>query len=194
MTAVRQDLNAAQIHELIIARARTVSGFPSDHVYDTPMETWQSTDLPLLAVFLVNELAVSDGNAGEPHFLHTLTIGIQAVVLSSDNEAQRAAINAALGKIDLAILTDPPTLLNIEEVTQMQRQFKYGRTGETPFAQLSSAVSMTFRSRWPPFVPDDFLVLHVQTRFPAGADSNTIAQTQQVVAQWDILQNTNTNG
>ena len=177
-------LTAFQIQDLIVARARTVLGFKK--LVLTPMEIYQPEDLPALAVFLVGEAMESDGNAGEPHFLHTVTIGIQAIVVSSDAEDQRAKIMAALGQIDTAILTDPPTLMPIEEIKRIRRSFKYERLSETPIAQLSSEIELTFRSSWAPLVPDDYLIFHAQTRFPIGGDTNSV---DQVVVQWDIPPN-----
>jgi hypothetical protein len=175
---------ASEIQDMIIARARTLPMFTK--VFATPMETWQGDDLPALAVFLVEEDMQSDGDAGEPHFLHTAIIGVQAVVMTSDVDEQRAQIVAALGQLDTAILTDPATLMPIEEIKRIFRRFKYERVAETPIAHLSMAITLTFRSRWAPVVPYDFNVLHVETAFPAGGDTTSVIQVKAV---WDIPQN-----
>src|SRR6266566_1104262 len=193
--------SCADLQDTLIARARTLVNFKT--LFDTPMETWTEGDLPALAVFIVEELMESDGNAGEPHFLHDVNMGLQAVVMSSDAEEQRKAILLALSQLDLAILTDPATLINIEEIKSITRRFKFERVAQTPTAQFSSNMHVTFRSQWQPLVPDDFHVLNVQTRFPLidtnsipmGLDTNSpfagpvVGDTnaiQQVIAQWDV--------
>src|SRR6266566_3465988 len=193
--------SCADLQDTLIARARTLVNFKT--LFDTPMETWTENDLPALAVFIVEERMESEGNAGEPHFVHDVNMGLQIVVMSSDAEEQRNAILLALSQLDTAILTDPATLINIEEVKSITRRFKFERVAQIPTAQVSSNMHATFRSQWQPFVPDDFNTLNVQTRFPLidtnsiplGLDTNSrfagpvIGDTnaiQQVSAQWSV--------
>ncbi len=195
--------SAVDLQDVLVARAKTLVNFKT--LFRTPMETWQPEDLPALAVFIVEERMDSTGNAGEPHFVHDVNMGLQAVVVASDAEDQRDAIMYVLGQLDLAILTDPATLINIEEIKSITRRFKFERVAETPTAQFSSNMHVSFQSQWQPVVPDDFKILNVQTRFPLidtnhiplGLDTNSpfpgpvVGDTnaiQQVIAQWDITQ------
>jgi hypothetical protein len=184
------DATVAEIHDQIIARVETIMVVNSVQIFktiqDTPMETYQVDELPALAVFLMGEEFASDGNAGEPHFLATAKFGIQAIVLSSDVETQRTKIMSALTSIDSAIMTDPPTAMLYERVVNVRRIFKYERVAETPVAQLQAEWSIEYRQHFPPFVPDDYLVLHVETVFPVGGDASSVIQVE---ATWDIPQN-----
>jgi hypothetical protein len=114
-----------------------------------------------------------------------VTIGLQAVIAVSNAEDQRQQITAALARLDQAILTDPGTLMPIEQINRIARTFRFERVAEQPVVQLSSQMALTFRSRWQPLVEDDFEVLRVDTRFPVGGDTDAV---QQVGAVFDIPQ------
>lgn len=169
---------------MLIERAKALGVFKS--LFTVPMETIDPANLPAIAVFLIEEVMASDGNAGEPHFIHTVTYGLQAIIQSSDAEEQRKRIISVLGKLDMAILTDPKMLMPVEEIQNITRRFRFERVSEVPIAQFNSAFRLTFRSRWAPYVPDDYLVLHIETAFPIGGDTSSV---EQIKAVWEIEQN-----
>jgi hypothetical protein len=170
------------------------------NLFDVPMETIQPTDLPALAVFIVEEEmhAVGGRSMAEMRFNHDLTIGLQAVLVSSDAEDQRAQILACLGRLDQFIFTDqqvhmldtntPDSFLsNIQSIFRIVRRFKFRRVSELPIVQLHEMFVISYESVWPPWVPDDYLQIGVTLAWPIGGDLSSLANTPINVV-WDILQ------
>lgn len=155
----------------------------------TPMRQVAPGDLPLLGVYILRETRSPDGdeNAGEPRFFHRLHLGIAGAVSAADDGSQFVALEAMMAGIDDCLLTDPTFIRMIEGIEQMDRRSQYAIMGETPLAEIQIEMVVTFRSYWPPVVPDDYRTLHVETRYPKkDTDPGAV---QQVVEQYDIEQN-----
>ena len=154
-----------------------------------PMVQMTPADLPALGVFILRETREPDGdaNAGEPRFIHRLHLGISGSIALSDEGEQLIALEAMMADIDDKLLTSVAFVSLIEGVLSMDRKSQYSVMGETTLAEIQIEMIVTFRSTWPPVVVDDFLSMHSTTKYPDGGDP---ASTEQVVAEYDIPQNT----
>lgn len=179
---------SSDIQDAIITSVTQLGGFKK--LATTPMEVWQASDLPALAVFLVEETMNDPMNGvpyGEPHFWHDINIGVQAAVISSDAEDQRRRIMNVLGSLDQYILTDLRTQKIIENFARIRRNFKYERVAEIPIVHLSELISIRIWSDWAPSIPDDYLKAGVSLAWPLGGDLSSMAGIE-VKAVWTIDQ------
>ncbi|UQR66213.1 hypothetical protein LRP30_13580 [Bradyrhizobium sp. C-145] len=166
---------------------------PFDPVFKTfkrtPMRQVAPTDLPLLGVYILRETRSTDGdaNAGEPRFFHRLHLGIAGAVSAADDGSQFTTLESMMAQIDERLLTSPAFISMIEGVEQMDRRSQYAIMGETPLAEIQIEIIVTFRTYWPPVIPDDYRTLHVETRYPSK-DTDP-ARVRQVIEQYDVEQN-----
>jgi hypothetical protein len=155
----------------------------------TPMRQVAPGDLPLLGVYILRETRSPDGDAneGEPRFFHRLHLGIAGAISAADDGAQFSTLESMMAQIDDRLLTSPAFIRMIEGVEQMDRRSQYAIMGETPLAEIQIEMVVTFRTYWPPIIPDDLRTIHVETRYPKATTDP--AEVQQVVEQYDIPQN-----
>ncbi|KYK45358.1 hypothetical protein A1D31_34985 [Bradyrhizobium liaoningense] len=155
----------------------------------TPMRQVSASDLPLLGVYILRETRAPDGdeNAGEIRFIHRLHLGIAGAISNADPGEQLRILEERMADIDDRLLTNPEFVRMIEGVTAMDRRSQYAQVAETPVAEIQIEMVVTFRTYWEPVVPDDFKILHVETRYPS-ADTDP-AEVQQITQEYDIPQN-----
>jgi hypothetical protein len=167
----------------------------------TPMDVIQIEHLPYLGVYLVDETMLPDGdaNAHAPSFIHTLKIGFSFIVANNDMDVAEAMVDAAwwramnrlwtdAGIMNVYFSTNPDNTL-IEALTRGTRRHVFGnqaRDQQTPIAELRYEVSLTFRTDWPPIIPDDFLVVDLTTGMKPGDTPEEMAQRQQIHAIYDM--------
>ncbi len=155
----------------------------------TPLRQVAPDDLPLLMVYILRERRSPDGdaNAGEPRFVHRVHLGIAGAVALSDDGAQLETLEAMMANIDDVLLTDPRFINMFEGIESMDRRSQYASVAETPLGEIQIEMVVTFRSYWEPKVPDDFAVLHVETRYPTAATDP--AEVHQLTREHDVPQN-----
>jgi hypothetical protein len=175
---------ARDVFEAAYTRAQQVPGFKTFR--KTPMFAVVPAELPRLSAYLLREAGAPDGdaNAGEPRFIHNVTLGFSGAIVASDDEQEFADLDTAVANILPALLSDPTFVAMVEGFASFDRKVVYSRIGETPLAEVQIEIVVTFRTYWPPTVLDDFNTLHIETRFPtANVDPNAV---QQIVRTWDV--------
>jgi IPT/TIG domain len=177
------------------------SFFVGYHCRKTPMEVVQFEHLPYLGVYIVDETMLPDGdaNAHAPSFIHTLKIGFSVIIANNDMDVAEAMIDAAFWRImnrlwtDAGIMnvyysTNPDNTL-IEALTRGTRRPVFGREQrdqQTPVAEVRYEISVTFRTDWPPVIPDDFLVIDLKTGIKPGDSPDEMAKRQQIHTIYDM--------
>ena len=154
-----------------------------------PMQQVQSADLPVLGVYILRETREADGNsnAGEPKFVHRLTLGFSgAVAVATDDQNALMGLEETMTKLDDLLLTNAKFISMTEGILSMDRQMQFSQAGETPLGEIRVEMVIQFRSIWPPVIVDDFKTLHVTTQFPDKAHAD--AGTQQIEREYDIPQ------
>lgn len=152
-----------------------------------PMAQLQPKDLPCIAVYIVREQRNPDSqaNMAEPRFLHRLTLGISAAVAVDTGKLQLMPdVEQWLADLDDLLLSDGTWVQLSEGVEQMDRQSQIAKQGETTLYEIRVEMILSFRSYWPPRVLDDLLRVHLETRYPDGADEND--GIMQVKADYDL--------
>jgi hypothetical protein len=181
---------AGTIHAMAYQLA--VAGFgPRFKTYrQTPMLQIQPTDLPVLGVHIMRERREQDGfaNESEPHFKHVLTLGFSgAVHVQTDQQDQLQALEETMADLDDLLLADPRFVDLSEGITSMDRVSQYAKVGEITLFEIRVEMTMEFSSRFPPVITDDFLRVHVESRYPTATVDP--AEIQQVIVQYDINEN-----
>lgn len=150
--------HAIKLADEVFSRLQAVGGFTSYH--RAPVTQVNPGDLPLLGVFLMRENMTADGdeNAGEPHYIHRLTLGITGAISATAPEAQLIALELVMSQILEALLQDA-SLFNqewIDGIPSIDRRLNFTRIGETPLAEVQVELVIKYGSRWEPTVTDDF--------------------------------------
>jgi hypothetical protein len=153
----------------------------------TPMLQIQPGDLPVLAIHILRERRLQDGQANQtvPHFKHSLTIGFSgAVHVQTDKQDQLQDLEETMSLLDDILLCDPRFVNLVEGVTEMDRVSQYAKVGETTLFEIRVEMVMEFSSRFEPTIDDDLKTVHVTTQYPdkAHVDSGT----PQIEAEYTI--------
>lgn len=160
----------------------------------------QMKELPLLGVYMGEEVMTPDGdaNAGEIRFMHAFRILFSVIVVNNDPEQIEKKLDAAFWAIMNGLWRDPyltnlldtfnpsvgygnPDNTRMEGVTRGVRRHRFGAVGlnnEAPFAELQYDATITYRSEFGPVIVDDLLHIHVET-VPL-ADDGTIPPADEV--------------
>lgn len=171
---------ATAIREAIYKRLSTLPGYVKIAREFTPQR--QPSDLPSLSIAIISEdmTPYGDANAGEPHFVSSVVIGISVTRGFDDPVTLAGEIDADIDTIESMLLTDPsfvppstsyppagqePELF--EAVTRITRRREYPFDGEAYFCELR--LEMTFETRviFVPVTPHALLTVHMETR-PSG--------------------------
>lgn len=143
------------------------------------MPQLQPLDLPCLSVGIISETMTPDGdaNAGDPHFMSHVTIGIGVVRGFDDTSVLDGRIDADITDIETKLLTDP-TFVRLwpgtlfEGVIQITRRRLYPQDGETYFCELRLEMTFETRVEYPPAITSPFAGFSMQTS-PVGASAGT---------------------
>lgn len=154
----------------------------------TPMLQIQPGDLPVLAVHILREKRVPDGqpNITIPKFIHEMTLGFSgAVNMDTDKQDSINDLETWMATIDDILLSDPNFVRLTEGFTAMDRVGQYAKVGETVLFEIRVEMNIQFRSYFNPRVPDDLKTIHITTEYPdkAHADSGT----PQLERVYDII-------
>jgi hypothetical protein len=153
----------------------------------TPMLQVQPGDLPVLAVHLLRERRIPDGqsNQAEPKFIHDLTLGFSgAVHVETDKQNDINDLEEWMATVDDILLSDPAFVNLTEGVTAMDRVGQYAKIGETTLYEIRIEMNVQFRSHFTPRVPDTLEKVVITTQFPDKAHAD--AGTEQLVREYDI--------
>jgi hypothetical protein len=137
----------------------------------TPMLQVQPYDLPVLAVHLLRERRVADGQAkqGEPKFIHDITLGFSgAVSVATDEQNQINDLERWMATLDDILLSDPNFMNVTEGITAMDRVGQYAKVGETTLFEIRVEMSIQSRSNFPPRIDDVLATVDVTTVVPDG--------------------------
>lgn len=156
----------------------------------------QPEDVPHLGCYVVDEVMTEDGEhqTGVVRLFHSLRIGFSVIMQNNDPDDMEGKLDAAFWGIMNRLLADETLLSNdvfkIQGFTRAVRTNSYGHAGrenEIPIAEMRLELTCTYKTDWPPATPDDFLTMHLETRYPT-ADTDP-AVIQQVIMSVDIPQN-----
>jgi hypothetical protein len=153
----------------------------------TPMLQVQPEHLPVLAVHLLREKRLPDGQANQtmPKFIHDLTLGFSgAVHIPTDEQNQIHALEEWMACIDDLLLSDPRFLNLTEGCTQMDRVGQYAKVGEITLFEIRVEMNLQFRSQFSPTIVDDLKLISIQTQFPDKAHAD--AGTPQLDREYEI--------
>ena len=178
---------AIQIHEAAFDLLTLYFGNRFKTYRKTPMLQVTPQDLPILAIHILRERRVSDGqpNQAEPKLVHQLTLGFSgAVHAETEDQNKLYQLEQAMSELDEVLLTNADWVMLTEGVESMDRQAQYAKVGETTLFEIRVEMTVAFRSYYPPVVPDWLDKIHVTTQFPdkAHVDSGT----PQLDREYDI--------
>lgn len=177
------DMIWSAAYERLVAK---VGGFKT--YSRTPALNIEPQDLPLFAVYLLRDREQGIApTMGEPTFKQYCHLGIAGMILQSNVDSQLQTLAAKLMASRLALYTDPSFMRLIDGIESSDTRLQFGRTGELGTAEYQMELVVCFETVWPPNVVDDYLRLHLETRFPPPL-TDPLA-TPQVVRAWDIEQN-----
>lgn len=149
----------------------------------------QVDDLPMLGVYfrLPGQPEVmtpdGDGNAGYIRFEHNTPILFSVMVLNNDDALAEQQLDSALWALMNGLWRDEyltsfidtlnphlgygnPDNTRFESIPRGTATHHFGNAGqsnETPVAELRYAVTLKHRTEFAPYIPDDFLRMHVET-------------------------------
>lgn len=147
-------------------------------------------NIPYLGCYFLGEVLGPDGDPdhGEPRFIHNLSMGFSVIIQNNNIETAEDNLDQAHWVIMNAIMTDPSLRTSnqflIEGYNRVTRSHHYGTVaGDNmmPVAELRMELGLSYRSYWPPVVPDWLQLVHLETAFPDIPRQNTV---QQVVRYW----------
>lgn len=186
------------VRDGILARIKAMSFFTGFSFRSNVALQVQPDDIPFCGVYLLNEQGTSDGdpNAGEVRFRTVAHIGISVIIQNNDSVVAERTLDAASQVLMTNLFSDHTlydnSVFKIQAFTNLTRTHVFGnmvKDNETPIAELRIEVSCDLGTvTYPPYVPDDLEVIHVQTRFPVGGTAQQIHDTLQVVASYDLEQ------
>ena len=180
---------ASKVQAKAMELAQAYFGVRFKTYMNVPMLQVQPSDLPVLGIYILRERRIEDGHANhtEPHFKHTLTLGLSgAVHVDTDMPNQNALppIEEMMSELDDVLLSQPKFVNLTEGITGMDRLAQYAKVGETTLYEIRVEMAMEFSSRWPPVIADDLETIHITTQFPdkAHVDSGT----PQIVREYEL--------
>jgi hypothetical protein len=166
------------IRDVLFARCVTLpffEGFTARRCKQLPTQEYH---LPYLGVYIVDENMTADGdwNAGEIRFIHDLKIGFSVQFEDNDPLKLELKLDAAFWAImslweDQYLMnflhtwnphsqTEHPDNTRMEGIPRGRRDHNWGMNAETPFAELQYEPVIRYRTRWPPWIDDDLLLVH----------------------------------
>ncbi len=165
-----RDDTIARLRGLVRYAPRGRPGAPAQ-IRRTPVMPPQVDDLPCLLVYLTGQRMTPDGdaNAGEPSFVHEAVLNISGVLAADDEDGLDDITSAAAAEILETLLGDPDWLGPFEAVTAVEQRVGFDTQNYLAAIVLTS-ITVTYRTSWPPRVPDDFGAVSMRTPDAAGAD------------------------
>lgn len=134
------------------------------------------TDLPALYVRAAREQMRPDGDltAGEPSFVHELTLVFFIALSGNDRDKAQARLTTRIQVVLQRVLTDADLAREIEGFTGLDIDQDVQTQGERFYAAATVTVGIQFRTSWPTPIDDDFLSM-AMTAKPLGSGEHTPA-------------------
>lgn len=181
------------IRDGVLERMKMLPFFQGFHFSRTKQLQVQPENIPHAACYMLPEQMGPDGdpNTGHPRFIHTLNLGFSIVIQNNDPDFSENILDQAFWAILNGIVPDPGEFMTsvlrdatlyrndnfmIEAFSKGSRRHNYGSKAldnEMPVAELQLELTCTYRADYPPFVYDDFRLLHQET-FPEGHDTGVL--------------------
>lgn len=152
---------ATAIRDAIYTRLSALPGYLR---FDrTPMPSMSNEDVPRMGIFIMREELIpdGDGNAAEPRFTATVTIGVSILRGFDDPVVTTGQIDSDVDTIENMLFTDI-TFVNFgpnclfESVERISRQRLYPTDGEAYFCELRLEIDFLYRFDFQPNIPNDF--------------------------------------
>jgi hypothetical protein len=167
------------------------------HFYTNKAVQVQPENIPFAAVYFIEETNLPDGdaNVGDVRFRCSARYGFSVIVQNNDATVAEIKLDEAMAALN-TLFKDPRLynwdgsagLAKIQAFTRTARTHQFGNIGadnEIPVAELRFDLTCDLGViLYDPAVDDDFITLHVETRYPPGVSDGT----PQVIAQYDIPQ------
>lgn len=190
------------VRDKIMARIKKMPFFSTFKFSTDKSQVIDTLSIPFCGVYFINEDLSPDGDAnhGEVRFRSMALYGISVIVQNNDAKLAEYTLDQAWTILSTKLFADP-TLYNwknvgkpgevaIQAFTRGNRSHQFGNAGAdnaTPVAEMRFTLTCDLGTLdFPPVIEDEFKMLHIETRYPAGSDP---AVVQQTTAEWDIPQN-----
>lgn len=182
------------VRDAMLARARVMPFFTNFKFGTNKAEQVQPEKIPFLGIYYINDDFLPDGdiNAGEPRFRVQALYGFSIIIQNNDAAAAENTLDDAWVLLTNTLFTDPSLYLNpaaqIQGYARGNRSHQFGSVGadnSIPIAESRFTLTIDLGvTDFPPLVPDELRLVHLETRYPAGSDP---AEVQQVTAEYDIV-------
>jgi hypothetical protein len=191
------------LHNIVFAAVSQVSLFTTFTKRQTKQLPVQPVSLPYLGCYFIGDDLTPDGdpNVGDVRFINILKLGFSVIVQNNDPDATQQVLDAAYWEISKRLWPDQyimnmldtfpyghpginnnPDNVRIEGVTRANRKHVWGSAAfnnEIPIGELQFEASLRYRMMWPPYITDDFLLMHQET-VPLRND-NTVPPEEEVL-------------
>ena len=127
------------------------------NVYRQKTTPTKDDQLPVAAVWIVRDdtLPMGDANVGTPSFDHTYTLCIDVLMKAATDDALTATLDDLGMKTRTALLCDGTWRQLFEGIERCSIHPIYPKETNVTFVQAAIEVVVTFRSAWPPYLPND---------------------------------------
>ena len=162
---------ANQLHMAALVRLQAGFGTKFKTYRKTPMLQIQPGDLPVLAVHILREKRIPDGdpNQAAPKFIHDLTLGYSgAINMETAKQDEISDLEEWMATIDDILLSDATFVRMTEGFTAMDRVGQYAKVGETTLFEVRVEMNIQFRSYFEPRIHDVLATVDIKTKVPDG--------------------------
>ncbi len=127
-------------------------------VYRQKTTPTKDDQLPFAAVWVVRDDTepMGDSNKGTPSFDHTYTLCIDVGMKAANDDALTEVLDDLGLKTRTALLCDNGWRQTFEGIERCSIHPIYPKETTFVFVQAAIEVVVTFRSAWPPYLPNDF--------------------------------------
>ena len=155
------------IRDGTVARLSAVPGLRK--VFKARTIPGQDNQLPYAAVWLAGERtsAWGDANVGDPTFVHALTLVIDVMAKAGNEATLDQDIIAFVETIRATLMTDPSWVRLFESIERCDARYAYPKEAQDIVVQGMIEFEVTFRSEWPPVLPQT--LSQVGVALPRGA-------------------------
>ena len=126
------------------------------NVYKQKTTPTKDDQLPAAAVWMVRDdtAPMGDANVGTPSFDHTYTLCIDVLLTAASDDALTATLDDFSLKTRAALLCDADWRQTFEGIERCSIHPIYPKETNLFFVQAAIEVVVTFRSAWPPYLPN----------------------------------------
>ena len=156
------------IRDGTVARVATVPGLTE--VFKARTMPGQDSQLPYAIVWNSGERTEPNGddNTGAVSFVHTLTLVVDVMTRAADEKALDTEIVLLVETIRATLMTDPNWIMLFEGIRRCDTRYSYPKEASDIMVQAMIEFEVTFRSEWPPFLPNDLTAVTTTARPMSG--------------------------